>query len=776
MRRIVLALSGVFVLAFAAGPSAQEPAADALPRADGTSVEARSAESSTVEQATTSLFVTDTAGQPIAGARVSGYHIMRTSTDAEGRAEIEVVDGTQAARLLVEAPGFAHEHVWLRHSKPSRVRMMRAASLSGRVLDAETGLPVADATVRFPPHGPLEGFPLCAHPTCETDASGTYRFGEIPTERSSWFQISAADYPSVEFCFELDRASYHDFLLDRGVRVRGHVVDLETRAPIRAWTSGGPTDPEGGFEFRQVPCEIDGSVEFAVSPEGDRSMYCPLRVRLNPGDLTDSVLVPVPRGIPLVGRVLDQEGNPIKAAWITIDARPGGRLPPDGIRPTWTVSDVARQCESDLEGRFTTGALVPWIDHRIWASKPGYRGSAVQVTPQGLERDPRVALVLERFPPGGAIEGRVSLNRDPVKGSVRWSNQMRAGSVPIGAYGDYRLEDVGPGAVRLCARLSSPEEGAWFPSGADFEAIVDVEAGEITRHDFDLHLAMSTISGRIVTAAGCSMEALEVRARGWDDVEPGCAFSGLCDAEGAYRIDVADMPAPYVVSFPYGDTQQRSEPIAAGTRGVDFVVPDLGTVRFRAVDATTGRPLSDFERWWRPTGEPLFREDSFSDAPGPEGWREARLPSGSIDLLFRADWLGYQHVLVIGLKLAADCELEVEARMQRGFSLELVPAPGVAAFPGDHLVVLVEEELWDEAAVKCLERYTTFQPCELFPGHRLSRRGVWLRAPSRPVRLTGLAPGRYRFKVFPDDLEITPERIELTETPDEPVEIRWKWR
>ena len=116
--------------------------------------------------------------------------------------------------------------------------------------------------------------------------------------------------------------------------------------------------------------------------------------------------------------------------------------------------------------------------------------------------------------------------------------------------------------------------------------------------------------------------------------------STVCDEDGRYRFEVVELPTPYSLEVKHGDaTLTRSA--TAGADDVDFVLPDLGTLCLRALDAASGLPIPFFDVWWRPAGEGLFRPDDLDvDMPDPEGWRENRLPSGPLDLLFRGDELG----------------------------------------------------------------------------------------------------------------------------------------
>jgi hypothetical protein len=44
----------------------------------------------------------------------------------------------------------------------------------------------------------------------------------------------------------------------------------------------------------------------------------------------------------------------------------------------------------------------------------------------------------------------------------------------------------------------------------------------------------------------------------------------------------------------------------------------------------------------------------------------------------------------------------------------------------------------------------------------------------RSVTVGGLAPGRFRFKVFPLEIAIEPEWVTITDDHSSPVEIRWR--
>ena len=151
------------------------------------------------------------------------------------------------------------------------------AVLEGRVVDAETSLPIANATVQLNHENWIGGR------SCWTLEVSTFKTRKTTTDRQGWFRFRALD--PIRYRLVIDHENYakevpqrlararagqtvrfHDVPLVQGATVFGAVSDgkgspvpkasvyLSTEDPSRLWMSlSGRTDEAGRFRFEQVP-------------------------------------------------------------------------------------------------------------------------------------------------------------------------------------------------------------------------------------------------------------------------------------------------------------------------------------------------------------------------------------------------------------------------------------------------------------------------------------------------------------------------------------------
>ena len=217
--------------------------------------------------------------------------------------------------------------------------------------------------------------------------------------------------------------------------------------------------------------------------------------------------------------------------------------------------------------------------------------------------------------------------------------------------------------------------------------------------------------------------------------------------------------------------------VRAGSSDVALVLARSGTLLFRFKEAGSELLLdgSSFGLGWRRSGEIGYETLHFGWplAPDPEGWYEQRLPAGRIDLVAQPQHgsAAYRLTRVEGVLIRSQEPTRVELSMARGAVAELRLAPGEQPFPKDHLLLLLEREAWD--GVTYSKEGNSWGGGIL--GDSVFQRLVQFDE-QRAALVRGLAPGPFRFKVFPDDLTIEPPEIELAEERNEPVLVRWKTR
>ena len=436
----------------------------------------------------------------------------------------------------------------------------------------------------------------------------------------------------------------------------------------------------------------------------------------------------------------------------------------------WTVRATSQRGRPATTGRFETPGVWPWSAHKIVrVHHPDYRPAQQTVKRVGGPGE-RVELAFTLTPigPSGVVAGRLTVNGVVCPGYLEWRGQTRSGRAHLDHSGEFRLEDAEAGRVELTVHPRGYSRRLDW--GDDVQRILQVREGEEHACDFALTLRLATISGSVRREDGVPLPGVNVLAR-----SSGGRHHARTDASGAYAIEVPSTGSYSVLMSQCGETQVRKD-VEPGTSGLDFVVQHSGRLRFCVVDADTGDPVEQVEvRYRLAGGGENVRGMSFgSSRADAGGWKTQELPVGSYVLTANASRRGYRPACVADVIVrASDEPTEVTIELLRGATVAVELAPGTARLPRASIVLLVEEAAWEDvrhwkgegggnywdggphfAEMSVLERAVHFQ------------RGKG--------KLTGLAPGRYRFKVFGAKIAIEPEFVEVGEGADQVVQVRWQ--
>lgn len=184
------------------------------------------------------------------------------TTDAAGRFELRDIGTKRLVQLLVEGEGIESTEIVARNEPGEKLvvasdRHEQGGSLAvyaneflyavgpskpveGRVLDLDTGKPIAGAVVRaFQVHGErVSSSREREHFASSTDAAGRYRITGLPIGKENSlvaFATGDAAYLPVGHAVDTSApgaAIQRDFRLKRGVWAEGRVFDAETRKPF----------------------------------------------------------------------------------------------------------------------------------------------------------------------------------------------------------------------------------------------------------------------------------------------------------------------------------------------------------------------------------------------------------------------------------------------------------------------------------------------------------------------------------------------------------------
>jgi hypothetical protein len=419
------------------------------------------------------------------------------------------------------------------------------------------------------------------------------------------------------------------------------VLALATAALLeqRGQSSHAPSDLSPALERERVPAPPPPTVPVPpverVSAAGEVALE----------DLDGAGAAAVPGTVS--GRVVDGAGAPFAGAAVAVAPfeRLGERLvePLDGVLDP-SAASAARGVEPDgAQHSLTTGP-----DGRFVLALP--RAEFVRLVVRARtfaplertlhpgERDADGALLLGielgdlPLQPGGVLVGSVRTRAGaPVEGAVvrRLDSFERAAAVMHAGFGDVvaRTDDAGG------FRVAELEPGPWkliisaaAHPDAVFEGAEPGTAAAPLEREFVLDDG-ARITGRVLATAA-EREGLEVRAMPLTaKASPRVA---ALDDDGTFQLDGLAVGASYRVgAWRRGDDPsarpRTDEVFVQGSRsGVELRFVPPTTIEFRAVDASSGDPITEFEAHLVDDRSPRLR----STLAGPDGRPALVFPDG----------------------------------------------------------------------------------------------------------------------------------------------------
>jgi len=325
----------------------------------------------------------------------------------------------------------------------------------------------------------------------------------------------------------------------------------------------GETKHPVAVDTTPLPVAVENSDDDARPPTpGPEELYAirpPERVRQ-----TAVPMAPVPRGDTattetgaiVLGIVVDGRDVPIEGASIYLQTGPEQENPFRNAPVAHTAKDGAFRVEgvaANLERIFA--------DHEDFS--PGWRSIDVS---QGQTNEVRITLI-----PGGTVEGVVTVAGLPCKSSVSAWRAGVIGAVSSGDDGAYRLTRVTPGIVEI---------GAFVTAHRNTTSTAIVEAGKVTRVDFDFPETSAAVEGHVAAnGAPVSNALVTIRIDGEDGLSEG--YTAAADAEGFYHFE--NVPGGEASLAAYGGTPVGD----ARRKSARFMVADEGVTR-HDMDLTPG--------------------------------------------------------------------------------------------------------------------------------------------------------------------------------------------
>lgn len=707
--------------------------------------------------------------RPIAGARVhvradasSGARALTTTTDETGQCWLR--GGYRPVlELEVTAPGFLGQRQELVWSERIELELLPCVAIEGRVLDEATGEPIAGAHL----HVGRRWSWTPVGDEARTDADGGFRMDCVPDAEDVWISAWAEGTPEVRV--ELPRSERaRDALeieLTRAPVFELQVLEFPSGRPVTNAKSGDScTDASG--RVSQGPWTTDDRFDSSVEAPG----LCGVWVSLPPrtAGARTPLTVRLPKLARFVGTVRDARGESVPGATLefrlTSSEDPRGTSALPALPEGWEyILERLGSATTDTRGRYVSSPLLPGASrHEVHVVHPGTGDVIVDAGPLGA------AGTLTRFDvtllprATGGLEGSVRFNGNWLPGKVSWRCGRREGSCELDLDGHYRLPEVDAGEVELSLRSAWLDPVQAFLSGT--RVTVGVETGRTTRHDFEFILPYAEIGGSVRDESGAPVEGAELTLRRVDPTFEGRDKTG---SDGRWRESVPDIGGAFEVELAHVNEVFRVEGVRPGNLRVDFVVPTRVTLPLCVLDAASGQPVERWQVAWRRRGEAQFRRGlSGGHARRPEQTFPLELAPGEYELLAQASEFGYRSRRIDGLVLEAGrTPATLAIRLERGLELELLLAQGCIPPENESVrLVLLEEEAWPSSGAEA------FNDGALTPDATIHARPIWFGG-ERRTTLRGLAPGRWRFQAFPDDVVVEPEWVTLPRA--EPVVLRW---
>ncbi|MFN7967516.1 MAG: carboxypeptidase-like regulatory domain-containing protein [Acidobacteriota bacterium] len=420
--------------------------------------------------------------------------------------------------------------------EPVTITLLRAASISGRVLSGTPPKPLAMFAVRL------------ASADVNTSVTPDYlrddRANSLHSFASDSGQFTITPLPPGSYNVRIEAEGFlprlfenvavsagqkldlGEALLDRGARLTGRVIDKATKQPVGGAVvslleDGGRDALQRGPSSTTAVTGVDGRFALqgiapgssVVRVESERLASGEVGISIAPNTVPDELTIELLEGGVVEGVVLDSERKPLADVWVKVWPK---------TQSPWTSVRV----KTDSSGRYRASQLTPGpadVSATIWPPLPEPGSIAVQPS---ADLDP---LVQEATI---SIEsGKTTVVNFPLEGGVTLRGTVRHGQTPLkvglliiawdrGASAHVSTNSDDSGA--FTARLPAPGEYRIMlmtlqddiPS-TNFTLHVPPDRSEFT---YDLVVPDASVRGRVVDGdSGLPLAAVQVELTRVDD-------------------------------------------------------------------------------------------------------------------------------------------------------------------------------------------------------------------------------------------------------------------
>jgi protocatechuate 3,4-dioxygenase beta subunit len=484
------------------------------------------------------------------------------------------------------------------------IRAAKAATVTGRVLDSKTKVPVAGATARLNARG--GGFRQ--NDTwwgAITDAKGNYTINAAPGTYSINVTHPAYSMSNGDVNLVAGQSSSKELVVSPLARVSGVVLNDEKKPVVAASIStqdtregmdmpmrvmnmfGAPSvsGPDGRFSAR---VRVDTDLKLKATKKG----FPPATsdsIKLAPGERRTNLVLSMPSGIAVTGKVTDHDGAPLSGVAVTSTPTPTGQrgMMQRMIMGGFNFGNDDDAVKTGSDGTYTIRVNEGTNDFAF--RREGFSTKNIRSKPIAIGNNNTIDVTLD---PSVEITGRVTRGGVGVAGVSMLSLSFGDGDssdTTTGPDGSFTLRGLSPGNVRLMLRKED-------------EMVNDQRSLTAPAKDVAIELPVgTTVSGRVVDKSThkpitqFQVGVSTSRSGGGMMMLAPPMLRSMTSDDGSFSIDNVPVGAiNFVASAPGYSTSRMNLNAEEGKpiRGLEVEL-DTGVKLVGKVTGPDGTPLSD---------------------------------------------------------------------------------------------------------------------------------------------------------------------------------------
>lgn len=345
--------------------------------------------------------------------------------------------------------------------KTPAIRVAKPATISGRVVDSKTKLPVAGAQVRLNSRG--AGLRLDTWWSALSDAKGNYAISAAPGSYMVVAFHPAYGMRQADVNVAAGQSTNREIALSPLARVSGVVLNEEKKPVAAAMIVA--LDPGDEFGQRTASSTTavsgpDGRFSYRVQSDVDLKLRATRKglptamsetLKLAPGERRGNIVITIPSGVGVTGKVTDRDGNALSGVTVVASATPTGqrammqRIFVGAMSPGNDDDRIRTSSDGSFALRLTEGSY-DFTFRREGFSTKNVRGKTISIGGTNV--------VETSLDPSVEITGRVVRSGSGLEGVniATFGPEGESSGAVTGPDGTFTLTGLSPGMVRVMIR------------------------------------------------------------------------------------------------------------------------------------------------------------------------------------------------------------------------------------------------------------------------------------------------------------------------------------